>query len=123
MTTTYPSVEAALDRGIYFSGRAEGQEAEKELKLKPLKPEDLEGKPGAIQGALGLLSPEMANLFDAAGLEEPDTRGGKYNAMIYDIESRGKDGAMHKIQLGITTFRDGYNLWLIDPERGICIRT
>ncbi len=122
MTTTYPSIEAALDRGIYFTGRAEGQEAETELKLKPLKPEDLEGKPGAIQGALGLISPEMANLFDAAGLEEPDTRGGKYNALIYDIEARGKDGVMRKAQLGITTFRDGYNLWLMDPEKGFCVR-
>lgn len=112
MTTTYGSVNEALVLGIHFVGRA-GE----------LKPEDLEGKPGAIQGALGLLSPEMANLFDAAGLEEPDTRGGKYNAVIYDIEARGKDGALHKAQLGITTFRDGYNLWLIDVESGMCIRT
>jgi len=112
MTTTYGSVEEALKRGIYFSGRAED-----------LKFEDLEGKPGVIQGALGLLSPEMANLFDAAGLEEPDTRGGKYNAVIYNIEARGKDGTLHKAQLGITTFRDGYNLWLIDIETGMCIRT
>ena len=108
MTTTYGSVNEALVMGIHFSGRA-GE----------LKPEDLEGKPGGIQGALGLLSPEMANLFDAAGLEEPDTRGGKYNAVIYDIETdRGR-----RAQLGITTFRDGYNLWLIDVESGMCIRT
>ena len=107
MTTTYRSVNQALGRGIYFSGRAED-----------MKPEDLEGKPGVIQGALGLLSPEMADLFDAAG-EEPEARGGKYNAVIYDIEtSKGK-----KAQLGITTFRDGYNLWLIDVESGMCIRT
>ena len=121
MTTTYPSIEAALGRGIYFSGRAEGQETKEDL--KPLKPEDLEGKPGVIQGALGLFSPEMANLFDAAGLEEPDTRDGKYNAMIYNIEARGKDGVLRKAQLGISTFRDGYNLWLIDVESGMCIRT
>lgn len=112
MTTTYGSVKEALVMGIHFSGRAGN-----------LKPEDLEGKPGVIQGALGLLSPEMANLFDAAGLEEPDTRSGKYNAMIYDIEIRGKDGAPHKGQLGVTTFRDGYNLWLIDTESGMCVRT
>ncbi len=112
MTTTYRSIEAALGMGIYFSGRAED-----------LKAEDLEGKPGAIQGALGLFSPEMANLFDAAGLEEPDTRDGKYNAMIYNIEARGKDGVLRKAQLGISTFRDGYNLWLIDVESGMCRRT
>jgi len=63
MTTTYPSVERALVRGIYFSGRAED-----------LKPEDLEGKPGVIQGALGLLEAEMANLFDAAA-SRSRTRG------------------------------------------------
>ncbi len=112
MTTTYGSIEEALKRGIFFSGRADD-----------LKSEDLEGKPGAIRGALGLLSPEMANLFDAAGLEEPDTRGGKYNAVVYDIEARGKDGVMRKAQLGITTWRNGYNLWLIDPEKGFCVRT
>jgi len=121
MTTTYPSIEAALSMGIYFSGRGKGQETKEDL--KPLKPEDLEGKPSVIQGALGLLSPEMADLFDAAGLEEPDTRSGKYNAMVYDIETRGKDGVPHKGQLGVTTFRDGYNLWLIDTESGMCIRT
>ena len=112
MTTTYSSIESALKMGIYFSGRK-----------GDLKPEDLKGKPGVIQGALGLLSPEMANLFDAADIEKPDERGGKYNAVIYDIEARGKDGAMHKAQLGITTWRDGYNLWLIDVESGMCIRT
>ncbi len=112
MTTTYRSVDHALAAGIYFSRRA-----------KDLKPDDLEGKPGRIQGALGLLSPEMADLFDAAGLEEPEARGGKYNAMIYDIETNGKDGQQHKGQLGITTFRDGYNLWLIDVESGMCVRT
>ncbi len=111
MTTTYRSVNQALGRGIYFSGRAED-----------MKPEDLEGKPGVIQGALGLLSPEMADLFDAAG-EEPEARGGKYNAVIYDIEAKGKDGVLRKAQLGVTTFRDGYNLWLIDVESGMCIRT
>ena len=108
MTTTYASVERALVRGIYFSGRAED-----------LKPEDLEGKPGVIQGALGLLEAEMANLFDAADIEKPDARGGRYNAVIYDIEtSKGK-----KAQLGVTKFRDGYNLWLIEPESGMCVRT
>ena len=112
MTTTYPSIEAALDRGIYFTGRAG------ELKI-----EDLEKKAGVIQGALGLLSPEMANLFDAVGLDKPDDRDGKYNAVIYDIESKGKDGALHKAQLGITKWRDGYNLWLIDVKSGMCIRT
>jgi len=119
MTSTYGSVNSALAMGIYFSGRAEGQADPENRGLKPLKPEDLEGKPGVIQGALGLLSPEMANLFDAAGMEKPDERGGQYNAVIYNLEtSTGK-----KAQLGITTFRDGYNLWLIDTESGMCIRT
>ncbi|KKN06187.1 hypothetical protein LCGC14_1079940 [marine sediment metagenome] len=112
MTSTYPSIEAALVMGIYFSGRAED-----------LKAKDLEGKPGEIQGALGAISPEMANLFDAADINEPDTRDGKYNAMIYDIEVKGKDGIPHKAQLGVTTFRNGYNLWIIDVESGMCIRT
>lgn len=108
MTTTYRSVESALTMGIYYSGRAED-----------LKPEDLEGKKGVIQGALGLVSPEMADLFDAADIEKPDVRGGQYNAMVYDIEtSTGK-----KAQLGVTSFRDGFNLWLIDSESGRCIRT
>jgi len=108
MTTTYASVERALVRGIYFSGRAED-----------LKPEDLEGKPGVIQGALGLLEAEMVNLFDAADIEKPDTGGGRYNAVIYDIETSTKE----KGRLGVTRFRDGYNLWLIDPESGMCVRT
>lgn len=108
MTTTYASVERALVKGIYFSGRAED-----------LKPEDLEGKPGVIQGALGLLEAEMANLFDAADIEKPDARGGRYNAVIYDLETSKGD----KAQLGVTTFRDGYNLWLIEPESGMCVRT
>ncbi len=112
MTTTYPSIEEALRMGIHFSGR--GGE---------LKPGDLEGKGGTIQGALGVISPEMSNLFDAADINESDTRDGKYNAMIYDIEVKGKDGIPHKAQLGVTTFRNGYNLWLIDVESGMCIRT
>ena len=70
-----------------------------------------------------MISPEMVNLFDAVDLKEPDTRGGKYNAAIYDVEAMGKDGALHKVQLGVTTFRNGYNLWLIDVESGMCIRT
>lgn len=108
MTTTYRSVEEALVAGIHFSDRA-----------GDLKPEDLEGKAGVIQGALGLVNPEMANLFDAVGMEKPDARDGRYNAVIYDIET----GTGKKAQLGLTIFRDGYNLWLIDAESGMCVRT
>lgn len=108
MTTTYGSVKNALVMGIHFSGRA-----------GDLKPEDLEGKPGVIQGALGLVDSKMANLFDAADIEKPDVRGGRYNAVIYDIET----GTGRKAQLGVTTFRDGYNLWLVDTESGMCVRT
>ena len=122
MTTTYPSIEAALSMGIYFAGRGKGQNGE-EAGLTPLKPEDLEGKPGVIQGALGLFSPEIADLFDSAGVEDPEARGGKYNAVIYDIDAIGKDSEQHKAQLGVTTFRDGYNLWLVDVSSGICVRS
>jgi len=96
MTRTYPSKESAISMGVYYAtGDSKGTPTLKEEK--------------AYRSGLAMLSPEMAEGFG----EKPEPM------YVYEIENSKGDMAT----FGVSKFRDGWDLWLINPETGMMLRT
>lgn len=100
MSREYGSQDAALLMGMFYSGRSDlyhqGEERDKAIE------EILE------KGKVKEIDESVAQF----GHELDGCRG---------LEFKNKDGVMVKIVS--CKFRDGYDLWLVDPVSGMAMRT
>ncbi len=99
MTTTYPTKEAAIQAGGYYATGS--------MLTTPTRVDDMEMQ--TAMTALGAIGTELAEAFG-------DTP--KKTLEVYEIE-----GTKGLATFGVGKFRDGYDLWLIDPESGRMQRT
>ena len=99
MTTTFPTKEAAIKMGVYLStGSHEGTPTEVES-------QEMESM---LSITLGKMGKSIAEGFGDSS---------KKKLSIYQIE--GKKGLA---TFGVGEFRDGWDLWLIEPKSGFMLR-
>ena len=93
----YPDKETAIRTGVYYAtGDSKGTPTFKE-----------ESK---MRSGLEMLSKEFAEGFG----EKPG-----HTLYVYEIDNSKGEMAT----FGVSKFRDGWDLWLIDPETGMMLRT
>jgi hypothetical protein len=99
MTTRYDTKEQALETGLYYAGYKSQKEMDAELKK-------------AKVGQLTLGWPHSM----------PATDNHPAIEKILDVFYVNNINGI-KVGLGVSKFRDGYDLWLVNPETGFCQRT
>jgi len=102
MTTEYDTEEQAMNMGVFYAGYRK-DEIEEVIKNAEITEQ------------------QMANiLYSTLPKEDQEKLSGLVKKVkIFTFPT--KEGK--KFSIGIGKFREGYDLWLIDPETGMSLRT